>query len=63
MKKIIFWTNIVVLMIQFFAVVLLGFEIYEHMNPDNIIIEAIIIGICLVINLICTFYKLYTDKK
>ena len=50
-------------MIQFFAVVLLGFEIYEHMNPDNIIIEAIIIGICLVINLICTFYKLYTDKK
>lgn len=63
MKKIVFWIQIVVLMVQIFAVVLLGFEVYGHMNPDNIMIEAIIIGICLAINLICALYKLYTDKK
>lgn len=63
MKKAIFWVQIVVVMIQVFSVVLLGFEIYGHMNPDNIMIEALIIGICLIVNMICAFYKLYTEKK
>ena len=45
MRKIAFWIQIVVLMVQFFTVVILGFEIYRHMNPDNIMTEAIIIGI------------------
>lgn len=63
MKKAIFWVPIAVLMIQFFCVALLGFEIYGHMNPNNIMIEAIILGICLVANMIYAFYKLYTEKK
>ena len=63
MKKAIFGAQIVVLMIQFFCVILLGFEIYGHMNPDNMTIEAIILGICLIVNVICAFYKLCTEKK
>lgn len=63
MKKVICLVQMIVLMIAVFAVALLGFEIYGHMNPDNIMIEAIIIGICLVVNMICAFYKLYTEKK
>ena len=48
---------------QVFVVVLLGFEIHGHMDPDNMMIEAIMLGICLGINIICAFYKLYIDKK
>ena len=62
-KKAIFWVQIVVLMIQFFCVVLLGLEIYGHMNPDNITIEAVILGIGLIINMVCAFYKLYAEKE
>lgn len=62
MKKAVFWVQIVVLVITAFAVALLGFEVYGHMNPDNIMIEAIVIGICLAVNIICTFYRLYTKK-
>ena len=46
-----------------FCVVLLGLEIYGHMNPDNITIEAVILGIGLIINMVCEFYKLYTEKE
>jgi divalent metal cation (Fe/Co/Zn/Cd) transporter len=63
MKKAVFGIQILVLIIALFVVVLLGFEIYGHRNPDNMIIEAIILGICLVVNIICAFYKLYIDKK
>ncbi len=63
MKKAVFWIQILVLVIEFFVVVLLGFEIHGHMDPDNMMIEAIMLGICLGINIICAFYKLYTDKK
>jgi hypothetical protein len=62
LKKDVFWIQIIVLTVEFFAVVLLGFEVYGHMNPDKITIEAITIGLCLAVNLICTFYKLYTEK-
>lgn len=63
MNKAVLGIQIVVLIAEFFAVILLGFEIYGHMNPDSIMIEAVIIGICLVINFICVFYKLYTERK
>ncbi len=63
MKKAIFWIQILILIIEFFVVVLLGFEIQGHMDPDNMMIEAIVLGICLGINIICAFYKLYIDKK
>lgn len=63
MKKAVFWIQILVLIVEFFVVVLLGFEIYGHMNPNNMMIEAIMLGICLGINIICVFYKLYIDKK
>jgi len=63
MKKVVFWIQIVVLMVMFFATVLLGFEVYGHMNPDPIMIEAIIIGICLAVNIICAFYRLYAEKS
>ena len=55
MKKAVFGIQILVLIIALFVVVLLGFEIYGHRNPDNMIIEAIILGICLVVNIICAF--------
>lgn len=63
MKRGIVFVQIAVLIIEMLAVVLLGLEVYGHMNPDNIMLEAIIIGICLLVNLICVFYKLYTEKK
>ncbi|MDE7017721.1 MAG: hypothetical protein K2P65_09130 [Lachnospiraceae bacterium] len=63
MKKAVFWIQILVLIVEFFVVALLGFEVHGHMDPDNMIIEAIILGICLGINIICVFYKLYIDKK
>ena len=63
MKKVVFWIQIIVLIVEFFAVVLLGFEVYGHMNPDKITIEAITIGVCLAVNLICTFYKAVYRKS
>ncbi len=63
MKKTVLWIQILVLIVEIFVVVLLGFEIHGQMNPDNMIIEAILLEICLVINIICAFYKLYLDKK
>lgn len=63
MKKAVFWIQILVLTVEFIVVVLLGFEVHGRMDPDNMTIEAIILGACLIINIICAFYKLYTDKK
>ena len=63
MKKAVLWIQILVLIVEFFVVVLLGFEVHGHMNPDNMIIDAVMLGICLTINIICTFYKLYIDRK
>ena len=63
MKKTVLWIQILVLIVEIFVVVLLGFEIHGQMNPDNMIIEAILLEICLFINIICAFYKLYLDKK
>lgn len=63
MKKLVFWIQTIVLMIQAISVILLGFEVHGKMNTDNIIIEAYIIGICLLANVACTFYKLCIEKK
>ena len=63
MKKAIRWIQILVIIVQLFVVVLLGFEVYGKMNPDNMIIEAIIIGICLAANIICAFLRYAYDKK
>ncbi|MCI8601415.1 MAG: hypothetical protein HFE45_07460 [Oscillospiraceae bacterium] len=63
MKKAIFWIQILVIIVELFAVILLGLEIYGQMNPDKMIIEAIVIGVCLAINIVCAFCKLHTDKK
>lgn len=52
MKKAVLWIQILVLIVEFFVVVLLGFEVHGHMNPDNMIIEAVMLGICLTINII-----------
>lgn len=63
MKKAVFWIQILVLIVELFTVFLLGFEIHGHMNPDNIMIEAIVIGICIAINIVCSFYKLHIDSS
>ncbi len=61
MKKAVSWIQILVLIMEFFVVVLLGFEVHGHMNLDHMMIKATILEICLVINIICAFYKLYID--
>jgi membrane protein YdbS with pleckstrin-like domain len=63
MKRVMFWLQIIVLIIEVFAVTLLGFEVYGHMNPDHIIAEAIVIGGCLVVNLVCVLYRLYKTRS
>lgn len=63
MKKAVFWIQILVLIVGLFVGVLLGFEVHGHMDPDNMMIEAIMLGICLVINIICAFYKLYRKQR
>ena len=63
MKKAVIWIQILVLIVEIFVVVLLGFEIHGQMTPDNMIIEAVLLAICLVINIICAFCKLCMDKK
>lgn len=63
MKKAVFWIQILVLIVGLFVGVLLGFEVHGHMDPDNMMIEAIMLGICLIINIICAFYKLYRKQR
>ena len=63
MKKAVLWVQIAVLIIQVVCVVLLVFEIYGHMNTNNIITEAVILGICLIVNIVCAVYRLCIEKK
>lgn len=44
------------------TVIVLGFEIHTRMNPDYIIVEAYIIGICLVVNMVCAIYRFFSSK-
>jgi hypothetical protein len=65
MKKAAFVISIIALIIQVFTCIALGIEIFvvSAPNPDTMITEAIIMGICLVIEIICVFYRLYANKQ
>lgn len=63
MKKLLSVVKIVVFIVPIFLVILLGLEIYGDMNPDRIILEARLIGVCLIFELIYVFYKLYAEKR
>ncbi|MDE7476727.1 MAG: hypothetical protein K2M91_02065 [Lachnospiraceae bacterium] len=67
MSKTSVWVvQIVAVIFMFFSTVSLAFEVNGHMNPDNIMIEAVIIGICLFINILCALGRLYieyTERK
>lgn len=64
MKRIMFWLAVVAVIIQACACIAMGFEIFiaTHLNPDAIIIEAYIMGICLIVEIACALYRLYSSK-
>ncbi|MCM1055192.1 MAG: hypothetical protein NC394_06690 [Bacteroides sp.] len=64
-KRIMFWLGIVVSIIQVCACIAMGFEIFiaTHMNPDAIIIEGYIMGVCLIIEIVCGLYRAYSSKQ
>lgn len=57
MKRVMLLIQYIVIAVALLAVIVLGFEIHTRMNPDYIIVEAYIIGICLVVNMVCAIYR------
>ncbi len=58
MKKI--WiTQIAFLLVLVFGALLLGLEIFGHMDPDRVILFAVITGTGLLGNCACTFWRVH----
>ena len=65
MSKLHLW-SIIFLVIEIIALVPLGIEIFGHMNTDVIIISAVVFGIGMFGNIICTLARVareYEQKK
>jgi uncharacterized membrane protein len=64
MKRIMYWLAVVAVIIQACACIAMGFEIFvaTHLNPDVIKIEAYLIGVCLIVEIICNFYRVHSSK-
>lgn len=64
MKRIMFWLSIITVIIQIFSCISMGVEIFitPGFNSDVIIIEAYIMGVCLIVESVCALYKIYSSK-
>ena len=64
MKRIMFWLSIIAVIIQIFSCISMGIEIFitPGFNSDAIIIEAYIMGVCLIVEIVCTLYRIYSSK-
>lgn len=65
MKRITFWLAVAAVIIQACACIAMGFEIFTatHLNPDTVIIEAYIMGVCLIVEIACALYRIYAGRQ
>lgn len=63
MKKTVFWIQMAALAVELIVTVLLAEEVYGRMNPDRIIAEAVIIGICMAVAIVCAACRTAAGKK
>ncbi len=65
MKPIMYWLAVVAVIIQACACIAMGFEIFvaTHLNSDVIIIEAYLIGVCLIVEIVCILYRVHSSKR
>ncbi len=65
MKRIMYWLSVVAVIIQACACIAMGFEIFvaTHLNPDIIIIEAYLMGVCLFVEIVCILYRVHSSKR
>ena len=65
MKRIMYWLAVVATIIQACACIAMEFEIFvaTHLNPDAVIIEAYLMGVCLIVEIVCILYRVHSSKR